>query len=639
VSALLLAAAVLGGAAATYLFEDDAILPARLCMGAPLGIVGLGLVGYLLGWAFGLSMATAVATALIVLAVPVIAVRRADRWRAIREDVAGAPLAARVALRTATAATVATLVFYAFMAFLAVRLFDRAMFEAPGGGGVFTNVDHNLGDLPFHLAIATSFLYGQNFPPEHPELLGTRLTYPFVVDLVVALIMAAGATATRAIRLQNLVLGWALVGLLHRFALRLSRDRLAALLAPVLVIASGGLGFLLLARDVDPAADGLVGLLRHPRHDYTILAGGPLRWGNIVITMLIPQRSFLLGLPLFLIVATLWWQAITDEDRERARRRLLAAGAVTGLMPLAHAHAFTAAMAVGFALALLFPDRRGWARSLGLAVALATPQVLLISWGTSVQSSRFLGWQLGWDRGDEGILRFWWLNLGVFIPAVTVALLWGGREPVVEPRLRRFYLPFALCFIVPNVVRLSPWIWDNIKFMVWWHLVSAVLVALLLARWWRSGWEGRMAAGAMLVLLTLSGGLDLWRVASRSITLPIITPEGTAFAQDILRVTPGRAVILHAPSYNSEVYLTGRRTIVGYLGHIWSQGLEAGTREEDVKSIYAGGPQARDLLARYAVDYILAGPREQTLEEFDERALRAFPLVAERGRYRLYRVR
>jgi hypothetical protein len=40
------------------------------------------------------------------------------------------------------------------------------------------------------------------------------------------------------------------------------------------------------------------------------------------ITMLIPQRSFLLGLPLFLIVATLWWQAVTGEDRARARRHL-----------------------------------------------------------------------------------------------------------------------------------------------------------------------------------------------------------------------------------------------------------------------------------------------------------------------------
>src|SRR5204862_395629 len=196
-------------------------------------------------------------------------------------------------------------------------------------------------------------------------------------------------TVRRAILLENVVLGWSLAALLHRFALRLTRDRLAAILAPLLMLASGGIGFTLLARDVDPAAGGLLALLAHPTHDYTIQAQGPLRWGNLMITMLIPQRSMLLGIPMFLIVATLWWDAVTDDDRRRARRRLLAAGAITGLMPLAHAHAFTVALAVGFALALLFPDTRGWLRALAVAAVLAAPQVLLLATGTSMQSGRF----------------------------------------------------------------------------------------------------------------------------------------------------------------------------------------------------------------------------------------------------------
>jgi hypothetical protein len=638
VSVVLLAAAILGGTAATYLLEHDAILPARLCMGVPLGIVGFGLVGYLLGWLFGLSTGTAIASAAIVLAAPLMILGTKGR-RAAREDVARTRAEAARALRTQTRATVATVLFYAFMLFLMTRLLDRAFFEAPGGGGVFTGVDHNLGDLPFHLAIATSFVYGHNFPPEHPELAGTRLTYPFLVDLVAAMLMAAGESARRAFRLENLVLGWALVGLLHRFALRVTRDRLAALLAPLLVIASGGVGFLWLARDVDPAVDGLVGLLRRPTHDYTIVPAGPLRWGNIVITMLIPQRSFLLGLPLFLIVATLWWQAVTDEDRTRARRRLLAAGAVTGIMPLAHAHAFTVAMAVGLALAVLFPDRRGWLRSLGLAALMAIPQVLLLASGSSMQSRRFLEWQVGWDRAGLGLLHFWWLNLGLFIPALLVALLWRGGRPVVDKTLLRFYLPFALCFLVPNLVRLSPWIWDNIKFMIWWHLVSALLIALLLARLWRSGWGARAAAAALFVLLTLSGALDLWRAASDKIVLQIVPPEGTAFADDIRGATPVGATVLHAPAYNSEVYLTGRRTVVGYLGHIWSQGLDAGSRDEDVKKIYAGSPDAAELRKRYGVDFMVEGPHERAMDAFDARALRALPVVAQRGTYRLYRVR
>jgi hypothetical protein len=639
VSIVLLLAAILGGVAATYFVDEDARLPARLAMGVPLGIVAWGLVGYLLGWAFGLSMGTVTLAAVIVLAAPLWILRSRRRVSAIREDLAYARWDTGRAIWNPSRGVVVTVLFYVFMLVLVTRILNRAIFEAPEGGGVFTGVDHNLGDLPFHLSIATSFLYGRNFPPEHPELAGARLTYPFVIDLVAAMLMAAGATARRAFQLENLVLGWALVGLLHRFALRLTQNRLAALLVPCLVIASGGLGFLWLARDVDPAADGLMGLLRRPTHDYTILPPGPLRWGNLAVTMLVPQRSFLLGLPLFLIVATLWWQAVTDEDRARAHRRLLAAGAITGIMPLAHAHAFTMAMGIGIALALLFPDLRAWSRSLGLAAGLAVPQVLLLATGSEVQSRQFLGWQVGWDRGHLGLVHFWWLNLGFFIPALIAAVLWRGRKPVVADRLLRFYAPFALCFLVPNLVRLSPWIWDNIKFMVWWHITSAVLIALLLSRLWRLGGWARATSAALFVFLTLSGGLDLWRAASDKIVLPVIPPEGEAFAADIRAKTPPRAMILHAPTYNSEVYLTGRRTVFGYPGHVWSQGLDAGTREEDLKKMYGGHPEAREHLARYEVDFLVVGPREKAMDGFDEDSRRAFDLVVERGPYRLYRVR
>jgi hypothetical protein len=263
----------------------------------------------------------------------------------------------------------------------------------------------------------------------------------------------------------------------------------------------------------------------------------------------------------------------------------------------------------------------------------------VIATGNSMMSQEFLAWQVGWDRGQVGVVRFWWLNLGLFIPSLVVALLWRGPSPLVERRLLRFYVPFALCFIVPNLLRLSPWIWDNLKFMIWWHLVSALLVALLLARLLRGGGGARATAAILFVLLTLSGSLDLWRTASGKIVLPIIPPEGMEFAQDIRGLTPPRALILHAPDYNSEVYLTGRRTLFGYPGHIWSQGLESGTRNQDVRRIYGFSPDARDLLTKYGVDFVVKGPRERAMAEFDERSLRGLELVAERGPYRLYRVR
>src|SRR4029077_9597677 len=73
---------------------------------------------------------------------------------------------------------------------LVCRVYDRAMFERPDG--IYTGVDHNFGDLPFHVGVICGFTEGQNLPPEHPELAGARLTYPFLVDFLSAMLVRAG---------------------------------------------------------------------------------------------------------------------------------------------------------------------------------------------------------------------------------------------------------------------------------------------------------------------------------------------------------------------------------------------------------------------------------------------------------------
>ena len=192
-SLLLLLAAWLGGAAATHLFDDDA---------------------------------------------PLLAFRDPARRRRLRDEAHG------ILARPGPIGLVA-IFFYMGMAVLVWQVAARAMlFER---GGIGTGVDHNLGDLPFHIAIVSSFVYGGNFPPEHPELAGVRLTYPFLVDFVAAMLMRAGASLAAALFSEGLVLGLCLVGVLHRWALLLTRDRLAGLVAPVVFLLSGGVVYVVIA--------------------------------------------------------------------------------------------------------------------------------------------------------------------------------------------------------------------------------------------------------------------------------------------------------------------------------------------------------------------------------------------------------
>jgi len=290
------------------------------------------------------------------------------------------------------------------------------------------------------------------------------------------------------------------------------------------------------------------------------------------------------------------------------------------------------------AAAVLGRRLRDWRSFFVPALVLSVPQLVWLAVGASVQAGRFLAWHLGWDRGTRNPLWFWLDNLGLFIPLLIMALAWGWRGGWLSKRHLLLYVPFLACFLVPNVLQLSPWIWDNIKFLIWWHVASAPLVALLLARVWRRGGAWRAAAGLAFVLLTLSGGLDVFRVASKTIEVRIYDAAAVAFGHRIRAVTPPGSIVLHAPTYNSEVFLAGRRSVLGYPGHTWSQGLDAGTREDDIRAIYAGGPAAAGLLSGYGIGYVLVGPRERDLDSgIDEVFFESLRLIAESADYRLYR--
>jgi hypothetical protein len=629
VSLFLILAACVGGAAATYLFDDDAPLPARLAIGGPLGLAVFGLVGFVAASLLGLGPA-AVVVGLLAAGAPLLTFADPGRRRQLNAD-------ARAVFARPGRAGLATIFFYVCTAVLVWQVTERAaLFE---GGAIGTGVDHNLGDLPFHLAIISSFAYGQNLPPEHPELAGVRLTYPFLVDFIAAMIVRAGGSLRSALFLEGLVLGLCIVALLHRWALLLTHDRIAALVSPVLFLLNGGLGWTLLFGDVKPR-DGLMALLSSLPHNYTILPTGELRWGNVVTTLLVPQRTLLLGLPLALAVATLWWQALEPgptADEVRARRRMTGAGVIAGLLPLVHGHSFAVVMSAGACLALLFP-RRTWAWFFAPAAALALPQVLWMAAGSALRAGSFVGWHVGWDHGEQNVVVFWLRNAGLLIPLLVAAFVWRrrGGGSLVPGRLARFYVPFALCFVVPNLLQLSPWIWDNIKFLVYWLAASTPIVALLLAHWWRRAGAWRGAVVPALALLTLAGGLDVWRVVSRAETHGIFDADAVSFAQRLREATPPRALVLHTPTYRSPVFLAGRRSLLGYPGHIWSQGLDAGTREADIAAMYRGGPDAPELIRRHRVDYVMYGPEEAAVA--GEEGLRGLSLVLSTGRYRLYAV-
>jgi hypothetical protein len=185
---------------------------------------------------------------------------------------------------------------------------------------------------------------------------------------------------------------------------------------------------------------------------------------------------------------------------------------------------------------------------------------------------------------------------------------------------------------------MAPWIWDNIKVLFYWWLASAPLIALLLARLWRQSGLQRALALVLFICLTLAGALDVTAIVLRSSKYGVFDTQGISFAELIKREVPPKSVVIHAPVHNHPVFLTGRRSLMGYPGHVWTHGLEFTQRESEIKRVYAGAPDAYAILRKYSVKYVVVGPLERNLMNVNEQFFSQFQMVGEVGEYRLYKI-
>src|SRR4030095_13711023 len=149
-----------------------------------------------------------------------------------------------------------------------------------------------------------------------------------------------------------------------------------------------------------------------------------------------------------------------------------------------------------------------------------------------------------------------------------------SRFTVHHSPLLWFYTPFAFLFIISNVAKLAPWEWDNIKVLIYWFVVSIPFVAYLISWLWQKQTSWMKAAAAIcFVVLIASGILDVWRTVSAQINNKVFDKDAVEVAHQIKLRSDRRALFLNAPTYNTAIALTGRRSLMRYPGHLASHGI------------------------------------------------------------------
>jgi hypothetical protein len=634
-SAILLFGCVVAGVGITYLSGVALNLEERLAFGTVLGAMAVASATFLLSM---LVRDVTMATVLLGLAVAVAlgagaAIAGRDRLAA---DLSDAVSRWRRSLRAPGHPWPFAVVVLVCGAWTLHFLSQAYVFKPDGLYAGYVNI---WGDWAAHLSFTGSFAYGRNFPPQFPIDPGNHLGYPFMIDFLAANLVPLGTSLTSALVLTSGLLGLAFPAVLYLAAQRFTGGRAAAAIAVFVFLLSGGLGFVYLIGDL--RAGGWAALVHLPR-EYTLDRSINFQWLNPVLAYLVPQRSTLFGFSLALIVLVLIWVAVRERLGWRA---FLFAGVIAGAMPAFHVHAYGTVVALSVFWAA-FNLRREWVAFFIPAIAIGVPVIVWmlppvnnIGCGTE-WSIRGYCIQLGWLAANDNWLWFWIKNTSLFIPVLVAAHIAYSWFPT---GFGKWFAPLWLWFLVPNVLVLQPWDWDNTKFFIFWALLGSVMVGGVLAGLFKRGPAPAVLAAVLLVVLGLSGALDLARASDPTKSSYQFTDtKGLQVAEWVRQNTSPYAVFAAADEHNSPIpTLSGRRILVGYPGWLWTYGLgDFEQKGADQRLILQGAESTPDLVDKYGIGYVLigpqelAGPRNANVEYWSQNGT----LVYTNGEYSVYRV-
>jgi hypothetical protein len=472
---------------------------------------------------------------------------------------------------------------------------------------------------------------------ENPIFPGTKLSYPFLPDMLSSALVHLGIGLRASLIWPTLVaLLCALAGM-YWFARSLVNSSYEAMFVPILFFFNGSMvGCYYFWQDLHKSRMSVASFLNNLPADYAHLIDHNLHFSNVISDYILPQRAMVFGLALGIVVVVQLWR----YWERGTKNHLFYAGLLLSLMPLIHFHSF-AALAIAAAFLFLIDlevKPRSWKNLVASWAGFALPLLLIalpqVIWIAPHHTAPFLRWQLGWMKKDDSLAVFWLKNLSPHLFVFTAAFL------VVEERFRQFWYAFVGVFLLTNLVVFQPHDFDNMKLMLWVFLVSCVGTAALFATLRRRySRRGILLSLFLTIALVATGCLSVYRqVRLHSL---MFSTEDLLLARFVGEQTPKDAIFLTSDRHNHPIpCLAGRRIVMGYRGWLWTHGIDYQSRERDVLEIYRGSNHMDDLLKQYDVSYLLLERNRTTEFPQNELALRSrFPAVYESRTFALLKVK
>jgi hypothetical protein len=496
---------------------------------------------------------------------------------------------------------------------------------------------NNLGDLSLHITLIRDFANGVALWPDNPIYVFSKLRYPAGMDLFNALLCLVHIDLARGLVWTGLLASLATFYVFFRWA-----------------GAFGVAGFLF-----NGGTAGFQFIDTHKFQDYQGV--NAIAWKSIALSMFVTQRGLLYAIPAGVLLLWHWRETYFRkgaQDREGRRSGPLPFWVEVSLyasMPLFHVHTFLALSIILFFLFIYesvqplkfiadllrtegiggirrsFSDPAGRRKLIGdtrmhalRVVACALLPAFFFVWLTTdhFQAASMIKLHLGWVMADPAFgrataLQFWFDNFFIFIPlalwliAVCGWRAWksGIKWNQESSEALAFLLPALAIFVSGLLFQFAPWNWDNLKLMVWaYFLVLPFLWKDLIANW------NVLPRAVVCVALFASGFISLF--GGLSVGRPgfgIANRMELSAVGDAVQPLPVEARFAAYPTFNHPLLLQGRKLVLGYPGHMWSQGFADYAQTNNLLGqLMQGAENWREIARSLHVRYIFWGREEKT---------------------------
>ncbi len=215
------------------------------------------------------------------------------------------------------------------------------------------------GDMNMHLAFITSIARQGTFPPEYSMLPGEKLSYPFLCDSVSSSIYLWGSSLRLAYILPMAFAVLQVMCGVMVLAKEILRSGKKAVIAWIFFIFNGGLGIYYFVNGAWKDSFIFTRIFSEFYQTPTNFVDGNVRWSNIIVDMLLPQRATLFGWAVLIPSLYLLYRSISLKNRGY----FVATAVLAGCLPMIHTHSFLA-MGLVCAMWLIYSMRTelnaGW---------------------------------------------------------------------------------------------------------------------------------------------------------------------------------------------------------------------------------------------------------------------------------------